>query len=120
MKGLKLIVVATLITIILLFSCALALTARAEESPYYDTIYPKLAIITKVTEKAVYFRDRDKITVKYYIDPYDEDRLDVGDICTLLMYNSSINPKQHQIVYIRWEGYTSNVTKWIKSMKWRR
>ena len=125
MKELKIIAIATIITICIMVSCAFAMPAQAETmNPNYGEFYPRLAIVVEREEGARIKGDYDTITCRdkegnlrqFFCDRTDD--WDTGDICNLMMWNNSQDVTKHEIIEVYWEGYTSDLNDLLSLFGW--
>lgn len=116
MKEAKICIIATLITAIILCSCAYALPAQAEAE-----FYPKLVVVVntvRIEDRlwVVECRDKDSHIWGFYDE---EGTWAKGDIANLLMWNIGEREEDDEIVEVYWEGYTEDITNWLHSNGWR-
>ena len=116
MKGIKACIIATIITIIIICSCAYAIPAQAEAGSRPE-FYPKLTIVVKVISVSndlwiVECRDKDGHIWTFYDDELTWSK---GDIANLLMWAINENKEEDEIIEVYWEGYTENITKWLQN-----
>lgn len=97
---LKVVAIATIITICVIVSCSYAMAEEAE-------FYPKLTIITEVEQMG------DELWVVYGIDHNgnqwsfydDEGTWEAGDLANLMMWNNSPDPENHEVIEVYFEGH---------------
>ena len=83
-----------------------AMCAKAETiNPNYGEFYPRLSIVVDVIDNVVVCEDRDGNIWEFFTDEEDADGWAVGDLCNLLMWNTSENIEEHEVVEVYWEGY---------------
>lgn len=118
MKTTKIAIIATIITTIIICSCAYAIPVKAESRPEF---YPKLSIVidTHKVAGALWVIDcLDKEGNKWsFYD--DEGTWTKGDIANLLMWALNEHEEEDEVVEVYWEGYTKNVTEWLQNNGWR-
>lgn len=112
MKTTKIIIIATIITIMLICSVAYAMPAHAED---YGEFYPRLTVVVEVEGNTVICRDREGNLWEFFSDEHD---WTCGDICNLLMWNVSDDATEHEIVEVYWEGYTENIDMFFLFNNW--
>ena len=116
MKEIKIIAIATIVTICLIVSCAFA-TAEAEDRGEF---YPKLSIVTEIETigelKLISCTDKDGMVWSFYDD---ENYWEMGDIANLLMWNLSENEEADEVVEVYKEGHTENYNTFARAMGWR-
>ena len=119
MKEAKTAIIATIITIMILISCACAMPAYAEQER--GEFYPRLTVIvasTRIDTRLWVIDCRDKDgNVWSFFD--DEGTWEKGDIANLLMWNMGEQEEDDEIIEVYWEGYTENVTEWLQMEGWR-
>lgn len=121
MKQTKLIIAATIITIIIMLSCAYALPAVAEVGNRGE-FYPRLTVVVEKEQIAdtglwvIYCQDKNGNVWGFYDD---EGEWNIGDIANLLMWNMSEREEEDEIIEVYWEGYTENPTGFFSLEKWR-
>lgn len=118
MKEAKICIIATIITAIIICSCAYAIPAQAEDRPEF---YPKLTIVINTVRIEdhlwiVECRDRED-NMWYFYD--DEHTWAKGDIANLLMMAINEEEEDDEIIEVYWEGYTENITEWLHNNEWR-
>lgn len=114
MKTLKICVIATMITALIMLSCAVAFSANAEE---FGEFYPRLSVVVERHADTVICRDKDGHEWTFYCDESDE--WEKGDLCNLLMWNNSTDITEHEIIDVYWAGYTENIDRYIHMNGWR-
>lgn len=117
MKETKTAIIATVLTIIVIFSCMFAIPATAEDRGEF---YPKLTVVFK-TEKigdlwVVYCIDKTQNIWSFFDD---EDTWEKGDIANLLLWNMGENEEDDEIIEVYWEGYTENLETFFHVTTWR-
>lgn len=119
MKEIKTATIATIITIMILISCACAMPAYAERPEFY----PLLTIVVSTDNTGetycVNCRDKEGNIWSFYEYPEDGEKWARGDIANLLMMTIDDIHENDQIVEVYWEGYTENVTEWLQMEGWR-
>ena len=114
-KQIRAAIIATIITIIILVSCAYAMPVLAERPEFY----PKLTIVTSSVriESRLWVVDcRDKEGNIWSF--FDEEGIwKQGDIANLLMWATSENEKEDEIVEVYWAGYTDDMITFFQIMK---
>lgn len=120
MKTTKIAIIATIITVCLILSCACALPAQAEAGSRPE-FYPRLTIVVEVISVSddlwiVECRDRDDHIWAFYDD---ELIWSSGDIANLLMWAMNDNEEEDEIIEVYLEGYTENITEWLQNSTWR-
>lgn len=103
MKDLKVIVIATLVTCLIILGCSHAMATELGE------YYPKLTVVitSEQIEDDLYIvscRDREGNIWQFYDD---EGIWKPGDIANLLIWNCG-EIKYHEIIDVVWEGYSNN------------
>lgn len=112
MKTLKIAVIATIITSIIMLSCAVGFSANAEE---YGEFYPRLSIVIETHENTVICQDKEGNLWAFFSD---ENEWTIGDICNLLMWNNSEDITNHEVIEVYWEGHTENIDLFLLINKW--
>ena len=120
MKTTKIVIIATIITVCLILSCAYALPVQAEAESRPE-FYPKLTIVVEIIPVSndlwiVECRDKDGHIWAFYDDELTWSN---GDIANLLMWTINENEEEDEIIEVYWEGYTENITKWLQNNGWR-
>jgi len=118
MKELKVSVIATIITALIICSCAYTMPAHAEE---HGEFYPLLTIVvnTHKIDDDIYMvdcRDKDSNIWSFYDD---EGTWSEGDIANLLMWDIDEKEEEHEIVEVYWEEYTEDIELFFRVMGWR-
>lgn len=116
-KTIKTIIIATIITIAIMVSCAYAMPACAEDC---EEFYPKLAVVFE-TEQVnnmwiVYCVDKTQNIWSFYDD---EGAWTKGDIVNLLMWNTGEHEEDDEIIEVYLEGYTENINSFFQLVEWR-
>ena len=120
MKQTKIIIIATIVTIIIMLSCAYAMPAVAEVGDRGE-FYPRLTVVVETEQIAdsgwwiVYCQDKDGNVWAFYDD---EGTWDIGDIANLLMWNLSEHEEEDEIIEVYWEGYTENPSGFFSLEGW--
>lgn len=121
MKSIKVIIIATILTICIIFSCAYAMPAKAEaEELDRGEFYPRLTVVVNTTRIetqlwAVECRDQWGHTWSFYDDCGTWDR---GDIANLMMWAVSENPENDEVIDVYWAGYTENPDNFVSELGW--
>lgn len=115
----KTITIATIVTIVIMLSCAFTMPASAEDER--KEFYPKLTIVV-YTEQAsaelwiITCEDRTGNLWAFYDDAGE---WDVRDIANLLMWNIGEHEKDDEIIEVYWEGYTESIKEFFHITEWR-
>ena len=116
MKLLKIAAIATIITSIIILSCAVAFSAKAEE---YGEFYPRLTVVigsTRIESNLWVVSCKDKNNnIWSFFDK--EGTWKNGDIANLLMWNNG-EIKQHEIIEVYWEGYVNDINDFFQMEGW--
>lgn len=121
MKQTKVIIAATIATVIIMLSCAYAIPATAEVCDH-GGLYPRLTIVVEKEQMAdsglwvIYCQDRDGNVWAFYDD---EGEWNVGDIANLLMLSVNEHEEEDEIIEVYWEGYTENPAEFFSLEGWR-
>ena len=107
-------IIATIATIMIILSCAVAIPATAEVGDRGE-FYPRLTVVVDRIETKVYCRDRDG-NIWVFFD--EEEEWEEGDIANLLMWKKDIHENHDEIVEVYWEGYTENVEGFFSLEGW--
>lgn len=104
MKEVKIIAIATIITICLIISCAFA-TATADElnSDFYWKQMIVVSCENAGEEQLVLCEDRYGMIWGFYDEEYE---WDVGDYGYLLMWIGTDDPTDDEVIDVEWYGYT--------------
>ena len=118
MKEIKIIAIATIITICLILSCAYAIPANAETRPEF---YPKLTVVIDIEqiEDNMWIVECQDCKGNIWSFFNDENTWAPGDIANLLMMAINDREEEDEIIEVYWEGYTENITKWLQNNGWR-
>ena len=113
-KQIRTIIIATIITIMIIISCACIAPAMAED---HGEFYPRLTIVVDTEQiheglRIVYCQDKDGNVWSFFSDENDWIK---GDIADLLMWNL----KEDEIIEVYWEGYTEDVETFFSLERWR-
>lgn len=116
MKEIKIIAIATIVTICLIVSCAFATAEEADHGEFY----PKLTVVRGS------HRIESRLWVVECVDRggnvwtfYDEEGTwEQGDIANLIMWAVTEDPFEDEVVEIYWEGHTENMELYRDSMGW--
>jgi hypothetical protein len=118
MKTIKVALIATIITALIICTCAYALPVKAEEQR--PEFYPKLAIVTNtihVVDNLYMIECRDKNgNIWGFYD--DECTWTKGDIANLFMRAAGETEESDEIVEVYWEGYTKNIEGFFSLVGW--
>ena len=116
MKALKICAIATMVTAIIMLSCAFALSAGAEE---YGEFYPRLTVVVSIdnvpNESRIYCQDKNGNIWSFYSDDTTWVK---GDIVNLLMWNNSDDITEHEIIEVYLEGHTENIELFFEINGW--
>lgn len=120
MKSIKVIIIATILTICIIFSCAYAMPAGAEELDRGE-FYPRLTVVVNTTRIetqlwVVECRDQWGHTWAFYDDEGTWNR---GDIANLMMWAVSENPENDEVIDVYWAGYTENPDNFVSELGWK-
>ena len=121
MKQTKVIIAATIATVIIMLSCAYAIPATAEVSDRGE-FYPRLTVVVEKEQIAdtalwvIYCQDKGGNMWAFYDD---EGEWNVGDIANLLMWNVGGREEEDEIIEVYWEGYTENPAGFFSLEGWR-
>lgn len=119
MKGIRAAIIATILTCLILVSCAYALPAVAEVKQ--RELYPKLTIVVEREQIGntglwvIYCQDRNGY-VWTFID--DKGEWNVGDVANLLMQKSNESAEEDEIIEVSWEGYIENINDIPNIIEW--
>ena len=114
MKTTKIALIATIITVLIICSCAYALPASAESTHEF---YPLLTVVTgweTVGDLTLIFCTDKEGKVWTFYD--DETYWRIGDLCNLLMWNLSEIEEEDEIIEVYYEGHldTLAMIEWFK------
>lgn len=114
-KTIRTIIIATIITVAIMISCACAMPACAED---HGEFYPKLTVVFE-TEKVgdmwvVYCVDKNQNVWSFYDD---KGAWTKDDIANLLMWNMGEREEDDEIIEVYWEGYTENINSFFQIME---
>jgi len=104
MKTTKIAIIATIITIIIMLSCASLVSAEAEDRGEF---YPKLAVVTgyerigDTDEWVIYLTDRDGQVWSFYGEAEDAH---IGILFNMLMWNMSEVEEEDELIEVYYEG----------------
>lgn len=122
MKQFRIAIIATIITSLILVSCALAMPAQAEAAPITsEDYYGKLVAVTNSTQLEIstwVVRCKDK-DGNYWHLLNDTGDLHCGDILTLLMFRLNDNKEDDECMEYMYEGHTDNLEMFFDVMGWR-
>ena len=123
-KAIRTAIIATIITCMIIISCAFTVVAQAESEASefgHGEFYPKLAIVFETEQVGnmwiVYCVDRSQNQWSFFDD---EGAWKIGDIANLLMWCLGENEEEDEIVEVYWEGYTDNLETFFQVTEWRR
>lgn len=122
MKQFRIAIIATIITSLILVSCALAMPAQAESNPITsEDYYGKLVVVKSSTQLEVSTwivecEDKDG-NLWYFLN--DTGALHHGDILTLLMFRLNDNKEDDECMEYMYEGHTDNLEMFFDVMGWR-
>lgn len=111
-KQIRATIIATIIAISIIISCACAMPACAENIyPETQELYPKLTVVFEIEDSPEYRIVRCMDVSQNIWEFYDDEfEWEPGDIANLLMWNcDSQNPYDDEIIDIIWEGYNLNL-----------
>lgn len=119
-KQVRAIIIATIITIITIVSCAYAMPVHAEGITSED-YYGKLTVVVGRTQLESHLwviecKDKDG-EIWTFLD--DEGTWARGDIVNLLMFRISENTKNDEAQDAIWEGHTDDLEMFFQVMGWR-
>lgn len=117
----KTIVIATIVTIAIMLSCACAMPTCAESADRGE-FYPKLVVVVETEQIStdlwiITCEDRTGNLWAFYDDARE---WSVGDIANLLMWNMGEREEDDEIIEVYWEGYTENIEEFFYVTGWRR
>lgn len=104
MKTTKITIIATIVTIIIILSCASLVNAEAED---WGEFYPKLAVVTGYehigeTDKwIIYLTDRDGQIWSFYGEAEDAH---IGILFNILMWNMNEAEEEDELIEVYYEG----------------
>jgi hypothetical protein len=119
MKQTKVIIAATIVTIIIMLSCAYAMPAVAEVGDRGE-FYPRLTVVVEKEHIVntglwvIYCQDKNGNLWAFYDD---EGEWDVGDIANLLMWSVSEHEEEDEIIEVYWEGYTDCIDNFFLNLR---
>ena len=125
MKQFQIAIIATIITCVILISCACAMPAYAEGETAelgHGEFYPKLAIVVEkewAGDSNMWVITCEDRTGNLWAFYDDEGAWDVGDIANLLMWDISESTEEYEVIEVYWEGYTENIAQWMRIQGWR-
>lgn len=114
MKTLKICAIATMVTAIIMLSCAVAMSANAED---FGEFYPRLTVVVERHTDVVICQDREGHLWSFFCD--ESDGWTTGDLCNLLMWNNSTDVTEHEVIDVYWEGYTESIDSFCRVTEWR-
>ena len=99
MKETKICIIALLITCLIIVSCAYAMPAQAEScNPNFGEFYPRLSVVVERQGDKVICQDQEGNLWSFFCDESDE--WNTGDLCNLLMWNSSEDVTEHEVIEV--------------------
>ena len=122
MKQFRIAIIATIITSLILVSCALAMPAQAEANPATsEDYYGKLVVVKSSTQLEISIwvvecEDKNGNLWHFLNDTGDLHR---GDILTLLMFRLNDNEEDDECMEYMYEGHTDNLEMFFDVMRWR-
>lgn len=119
MKEVKTAIIATIITIMVLISCACAMPAYAEQDRGEFYLHLTVVVASTRIESHLWIVDcRDKDgNVWSFFD--DEGTWEKGDIANLLMWNMGEQEEDNEVIEVYWEGYTKDIDSFFQIEGWR-
>ena len=116
-KQIRAIIIATIVTCVILISCACAIPAQAERPEFY----PKLTVVVDSIRIdshlwVVDCRDKDGNIWSFFDDEGTWAR---GDIANLLMMTINENEEEDELVEIYWEGFTEYPDEYFMVIGWK-
>lgn len=118
MKETKICIIVTIITAIIICSCAYAIPSQAEAG--HPKFYPKLTVVFNIEKIGdlwvVYCIDKTQNIWSFYDD---EGTWTKGDIANLLMWATGENDEEDKIIEVYWEGYIKNINLFFQINEWR-
>lgn len=118
MKEARICIIATIITAIIICSCAYAMPAKAEAAR--PEFYPKLTVVFETEKVSDYWIiscvDKSQNVWTFYDD---EGTWEKGDIANLLMWTTGENEEDDEIIEVYWEGYIENINLFFQINGWR-
>lgn len=118
MKTAKICIIATIITAIIICSCAYAMPAKAEAGR--PEFYPKLTVVFNIEKVGnlwiVYCIDKTQNIWSFYDD---ESTWETGDIANILMWATGENEEEDEVIEVYWEGHTENINLFFQINGWR-
>lgn len=117
MKNMKIAIIATIITCIIIVSCSFVLTASAE----MDNCYACLTIVinTQQIENNLWIISCQDKDGNYWTFFDDNNSWTKGDIANLLMYCYDDDITHNEIIDVYREGYTDNINLFLSLIGWR-
>lgn len=122
MKQFRIAIIATIITSLIIVSCAFAMPAQAESNPITsEDYYGKLVVVKSSTQLeistwVVECKDKDG-NLWYFLN--DTGDLHRGDVLTLLMFRLNENKEDDECMEYMYEGHTDNLETFFDVMGWR-
>lgn len=115
-KTVRTTIIATIITIVIIMSCAYAMPAQAARPEFY----PKLTIVVSCTviDSELYIIDCvDREGYKWSFFDY-ENTWREGDIANLLMWALNEQEEEDEIIEVYWEGHNDNPDTFFQTIEW--
>lgn len=114
MKQFKVAIIATIITAVLIVSCA---NAMAEARPEF---YPKLVVVTdcQLVGGELWLVNSCDSTGNIWSFYDDKGEWCPGDIANLLMMTNNEFEEDDEIVEVYWEGYTESINQFFFMIGW--
>lgn len=115
-KQFKTAIIATIITCMILISCACAMPAKAERPEFY----PILTVVVNSVRIEddlwiVDCRDKDGHVHSFFDD---EGTWEYGDVANLLMWATEVE-EEDEVIEVYWEGYTEDIEQFFETLEWR-
>ena len=96
MKLFKICIIATMITVIIILTCAVAISAEAAScNPNFGEFYPRLSVVVSRDDDMVICEDQDGNLWAFFCDT---DEWKIGDLCNLLLWNISEDVTNHEVI----------------------
>lgn len=121
MKQTKVIIIATIVTITIIMSCACALPSGAEAADRGE-FYPKLTVVieTELVTPGFWVITCEDREGNFWVFYDDAGEWAIGDIANFLMWNMGEREEDDEIIEVYWEGYTENIEEFFYVTGWRR
>lgn len=121
MKEAKICITAAIIACLIIVSCAYAMPVQAEAAPVIlENHYSKLVAVTAVTQLNTnlwIIECQDKNEMRWMF--LDDERLEEGDILTLLMSRQNENEEDDKCIEYTYEGHSQTIEDFFKVMGWQ-